>query len=175
MSVRDLRNAGWCWQEKATLDALCAFYSGDRLKRRATALAIYLVLTELASDRHSSTHAEATHRAIWERTGTSETTVKQYLREFVEAGLVAVERQKVYRDVNLPNVYALLTPGAVDSPTPATDGRDRGATDSPTPATNGQPSEEVIPRNEEGGDFAPPGITAEKLAAFRQSQRLGRR
>lgn len=149
MSVRDLRNAGWCWQEKATLDVLCAFYSDERLKRRATALAIYLVLTELASNDHSSTHAEATHRAIWERSGTSETTIKQYLREFVEAGLVAVERQKIHRDVNLPNVYVLLTPGAVERPTPATDNRDRVATDSPTPATNGHRTKEPILKNDQ--------------------------
>jgi DNA-binding MarR family transcriptional regulator len=170
VSVRDLRNAGWCWQEKATLDVLCAFYSGDKLKRRATALAIYLVLTEIASDAHNSTHAEATHRAIWERTGTSQTTIKQYLREFIEAGLVAVERQKVHRDINLPNVYVLLTPGAVDSPTPATDGQDRGATDSPTPATNGHHPQEPI-KNEE----TRVKVTPAKLAKFRAADTIGRR
>lgn len=169
MSVRDLRNAGWCWQEKATLDALCAFYSGVRLKRRATALAIYLVLTELASDRHSSTHAEATHRAIWKRTGTSETTVKQYLREFVEAGLIAVERQKVHADVNLPNVYALLTPGAVHRPTPATDGRVEGAPGGPRGADNGHRPEESIQEIQERVR-----ITPEKMEKFRRPG-LGRR
>ena len=149
MSVRDMRNAGWCWQEKATLDVLCAYYRDTRLKRRATALAIYLVLTEIASNQHEPGHAEATHRVIWERTGTSESTIKQYLREFVEIGLVAVERQKVHATINLPNVYALLTPGAMDSPTPATERPLGGAMDSPTPATNGHHPQEPIKRNQE--------------------------
>jgi hypothetical protein len=175
MSVRDLRNAGWCWQEKATLDVLCAFYSGAKLKRRPTALAIYLVLTEIASDAHNSTHAEATHRAIWERTGTSETTIKQYLREFIEAGLVAVERQKVHRDINLPNVYVLLTPGAVDSPTPATDGQDRGATDSPTPATNGHHPQEPIKKHEEGGAESRRRSIAEMQKVLAAPPKVGRR
>lgn len=150
MSVRDLRNAGWCWQEKAALDVLRDYYDGERLKRRATALAIYLVLTEIASDQYDPTTAETTHRVIWERTGTSETTVKQYLRELVTIGLLAVEHRQAAPLLSLPNVYHLLTPrgGAVDSPSGAVETLAPGATTGPSGAVDSHHPEERSFNNE---------------------------
>lgn len=175
MTVRDLRNAGWCWQEKAVLDALRAFYSDDRLKRRATALAIYLVLSEIASDQHERGHAETTHRVIWERTGTSETTVKQYLREFVALGLLGIERQEAAPGINLPNVYTLLSPGAMDGPTGAVEAVEGGAVDGPTGAAGRLHPEERSFKNghEEAASTQQQGqeTSAERIARLRRAVR----
>lgn len=153
MSVRDLRNAGWCWQEKAALDVLRAYYDGERLKQRSTALAIYLILTEIASNQRTPEQAEATHRAIWEMTGTSASTVKRYLGEFETLGLVAVERRKIAGDISLPNVYALLSPPrSTDGPTPTTGSDHPRSTSGPTPPTDGLQQEErdLIKNDQEG-------------------------
>jgi hypothetical protein len=69
MSLRDTRNAPFCWQEKALLRQLRAYYSGDRLKRRTTAFAVYLVLTEIASDQYGQAQATAFVKEIGDRLG----------------------------------------------------------------------------------------------------------
>jgi hypothetical protein len=109
MSLRDTRNAPFCWQEKALLRQLRAYYSGDRLKRRTTAFAVYLVLTEIASDQYGQAQATAFVKEIGDRLGASETTVKDYLRDFETLGIVRVERRMVEERVNTANTYYLLT------------------------------------------------------------------
>jgi DNA-binding transcriptional MocR family regulator len=151
MSVRDLRQKGWCWQDKRTLRLLREYYDGERLKRRSTALALYVVLTEVASNQYNPSRAEATHRALWEMTGTSEATVKRYLQEFEALGLVAVERRKLEGDINLPNVYTLLTPGVTDEPTPVIGEGTPGVASEPSPVANGHQQEESTINNQVEG------------------------
>lgn len=175
MTVRDLRNAGWCWQEKATLDVLRAYYDGERLKQRSTALAIYLVLTEIASDQRTPERAEVTHRAIWEHTGTSASTVKRYLAEFEQLGVLAVERRKAAGDVSLPNVYALLTPRSTDGPTPAIAPAQPRSTSEPTPPADGPQlkerslnngNEEAVSTHQNNGE-----TSAQRIARLRRAVR----
>lgn len=170
--LRDIRRAPFCWQDKATLRALRAYYDGDRRARRATALAIYLVLTELASDQHSQMHVETTHRAIWEATGTSEATVKRYLREFEDIGLVAIERRKVHADISLPNIYALLTPGFAGDPTPVTGVPSPGVAGDPTPRTGEHHNEQLpLTKDEEEEDRRFARRFARKYGLSRERER----
>jgi DNA-binding MarR family transcriptional regulator len=141
--LRDIRRAPFCWQDKHALRILRAHYDGERLKQRATALAVYLALTELASDQYQQDRVEVVHRAIWEATGTSESTVKRYLKEFVEIGLIAVEHRKLDQEISLPNIYTLLTPGSTGEPTPSTNGLTPGSTHEPTGSANGHLLEEL--------------------------------
>lgn len=110
MSLRDIRQAPFCWQAKTELRQLRAYYSGERLKQRATALAIYQALTEIASNQGRSDRAETFVQTIVELTGTSESTIKRYLRDFEEdIGLIRVERRKAEDRVSMANIYSLLS------------------------------------------------------------------
>lgn len=112
-TCRAIRQAPFCWQHTAALARLRAHYSGERLERRATALAIYMALTELASQQRTPNRAEAFIGAIADLAGVSETTVRRYLRDFSALGMVAVTRRRVGARLNLANIYHLL---AVDTP-----------------------------------------------------------
>jgi hypothetical protein len=142
-TVRDIRRTPFCWQEKAALALVRAHYSGERLKQRVFATAVYVALTEVASNQFSVTHVETTVRALWELTGTSESTVKRCLREFETIGLIAVERRKVAGDISLPNVYSLLNPGSPGGPTPSGEGVLPGSPGEPTPSGVGPLQEEL--------------------------------
>ena len=149
MSVRDHRKTSWCWQEKAALRLLRAHYDGERLKQRSTALAVYLALTEAASNQYSQGHVEVIQMGIAEMTGTSRSTVKRYLSEFEDIGLIAVERRKLDTGTSLPNIYALLTPPSTDGRHPATTGQGLPSTDGRHPSTDGPDQEESPIKNPE--------------------------
>ncbi len=142
MTIRDIRQAPFCWQAKSALQRLRRHYSGERLKQRATAIAIYTALTEIASNQHSQDRVEAFVAQIVNLTGTSEATVKRYLRDFEERiGLIAVERRKIANTVSLANVYNLLTvphdpPGFTGEPRGSTDVRSSGFTSEPRGPTH---------------------------------------
>jgi hypothetical protein len=165
MSLRDTRNAPFCWQEKALLRQLRAYYSGDRLKRRTTAFAVYLVLTEIASDQYGQAQATAFIKEIGDRLGASETTVKDYLRDFETLGIVRVERRMVEERVNTANTYYLLTAperggGSAERPTGAAETESPGAPQRPTGATD-RPQREELPINN-GSPEEAVRITGEK-------------
>ncbi len=142
MTIRDIRQAPFCWQAKSALHRLRCHYSGERLKQRATAIAIYTALTEIASNQHSQDRVEAFVAQIVNLTGTSEATVKRYLRDFEERiGLIAVERRKIANTVSLANVYNLLTvpddpPGFTGEPTGSSAVSRTGFTGEPRDATS---------------------------------------
>lgn len=169
MSLRDTRNAPFCWQEKAILRQLRTYYAGDRLKRRTTAFAVYLVLTEIASDQYGQAQATAFIKDICDRVGASETTVKDYLRDFETLGIVRVERRMVEERVNTANIYYLLTApeqggGSVERPTGSAEHGAPGATERPTGATE-RPQREELPINN-GSPEEGVRITGEKLARY---------
>ncbi len=142
MSLRDIRQAPFCWQAKTELRQLRAYYSGERLKQRATALAIYQALTEIASNQGRSDRAETFVQTIVELTGTSESTIKRYLRDFEEdIGLIRVERRKAEDRVSMANIYSLLSidgGGSTDEPggvIDRTEARRGGSTSGPSGST----------------------------------------
>jgi hypothetical protein len=159
MTIRDIRQAPFCWQAKSALRRLRRYYSGDRLKQRATALGIYMVLTEIASDQHRQDRAEAFVAQIVDLTGTSEATVKRYLRDFEErVGLIAVERRKIADTISLANVYQLLTvlddpPGFTHEPPPVKDRVPPGFTGEPGgPTTEPLNQQTYLQNDQQGGE-----------------------
>jgi hypothetical protein len=153
MTVRDTRHAPFCWQAKPALAALRAFYDGERLKQRSTAIAVYVALTEAASNQHQQGEVAVIHLAIAEATGTSRSTVKRYLSEFEDIGLIAIERRKVEGGANLPNLYYLLNLPSVSgrqgatghNGVPSADGRQgaAGGLDQEERRSNNDPEEAV--------------------------------
>lgn len=168
MSVRDMRNAGWCWQEKATLRVLRCHYDGERLKQRSTALAVYLALTEAASNNYGNSGVfEVVHMALADMTGTSRTTIKRYLSDFEQLGLIAVERRKNDEGTSKPNIYALLGPPSTDGPYPSMQTEGVQSTDGPYPPTDGLLLEEpTLKKDQEETDTLVTKQIAQRRAAL---------
>lgn len=139
--VRDLRSKAWCWQDKESIRLIRRHWqnSPPEATTLASALGIYLVLSELASNSNSLAEFSAPRRRIAELVGVSERTLLRYIRAFEALGLVRVEERRVPGDesVQLPNAYSLLDPPAA---TP-----DRGASTPPHPADAAAMPEGVTP------------------------------
>ena len=107
--VVDRRRTPFCFQTHAALDVIRAHYTGAR---RATALAIYLSFTE-AANRHGGAAArggfQAARKEVAESAGVSADTIDRYAGEFVDHGLLTIERRKA-GSVNLPNIWILEEP-----------------------------------------------------------------
>jgi hypothetical protein len=111
-AVRDERRAPFCYQTHAALDALRSTFTGNRL---ATALAIYVCLTEAANRAGGSSARDgftATRKDVADAAGVSPDTLDRYVAEMETAGLLRRDRRRV-EGVNLPNVWVLLEPGLV--------------------------------------------------------------
>jgi hypothetical protein len=148
MTVRDTRHAPFCWQAKPALAALRAFYDGERLKQRSTAIAVYVALTEAASNQHQQGEVAVIHLAIAEATGTSRSTVKRYLSEFAGIGLIAIEERKLETGTNLPNIYYLLNPPSTHEPQGASGGNGVPSARGPQGSTGGLDQEERRSNND---------------------------
>lgn len=133
--LRDIRRAPFCWQAKDALGVLRRHYAGALAPRRSTALALYLVLTEVASDQYRQDAAAAFVPQLAALVGASDRTVQRYLRDFEALGLVAVERRVLDGRVNAANVYHLLTVG--DGGTGGTGGDAAGGARGRAGATTG--------------------------------------
>lgn len=96
----------WCWQDKDTTELIRTSFKGQRL---TTALAIYLSLTELASNQGSD-EFPAYYSQIAKLSGKSISTAKFYCSEFIKLGILAKENRKVDNKTNLSNQWSLLTP-----------------------------------------------------------------
>jgi len=171
MSVRDIRRVPFCWQDKSALRLLRCHYDGERLKQRSTALAVYLALTEAASNQYSQGQVEVIQMAIADATGTSRSTVKRYLSEFEGIGLIAVERRKLDTGTSLPNIYALLTPPSIGGRYPATAGAGVPSTSERHPSTDGLDQEEPTFNNdpdEEGVQLGPFSLAHHARAVRKQ-------
>jgi len=124
--LRDLRSAPFCWQEKTVMRKLRAHYTGAIFSHRATAIAIYQALTEVASNQNSQNEARAFVRQLAELAGCSDRTAQRYIREFEEIGLVVTHRNRLDERTNLANTYSLVSSTAegvalVASVSPPTD------------------------------------------------------
>ena len=126
--IEDRRRPPFCFQTHATLDAIREHFTGAK---RATAIAVYVCLTE-AANRNGGAPARdgfrAARKEIAQLAGVSVDTLDRYVAEFEQIGVLAVERSKI-GDVNLPNSWALVDPpGAPPSRTrAATPSRTRAA------------------------------------------------
>lgn len=87
LRVEDGRRQPWCWQEKPILKYIRKSFEKGEI---ATATAIYVALTEIASNRQ--TDAFNTKRAtVAEMVGRSANSVDRYLSRFQELGLLEKE------------------------------------------------------------------------------------
>lgn len=108
--MEELRNnktsRRWCWQDKDILGLIREDFTGQRL---TTALAIYLSLTELASN-NSSDEFTAYFSQIAKLSGKSIPTIKSYSNQFIKIGILKKKIRKVDSKTNLSNQWSLLTP-----------------------------------------------------------------
>jgi hypothetical protein len=106
-SIRSIKTAeGWCWQEKRITRYIRENLLGKRL---TTALAIYQVLTELASNQNTE-EFYAYYSQIAKLSGKSTSTIKIYCKEFIKLEILSKENRRVDDKTNLSNKWSLLTP-----------------------------------------------------------------
>lgn len=117
--VIDRRRGPFCYQTHEALDAIRALFDPGK---RATALGIYLVLTEVAN-RDGGEIARggftARRKEIAALAGVSLDTLDRYIGGLVEAGVLEVTKART-GPVNLPNVWVLRDPP--DAPPSRTSG-----------------------------------------------------
>lgn len=101
---RDISDGPWCWQNKAALRAIREGFEEEH--GVTSALAVYLALTELASDRASETF-QTTHAWIAGMTGLAVRTVQNRIKGLAELGLVTVVTPKL----RAPSAYTLHPSG----------------------------------------------------------------
>jgi hypothetical protein len=106
---RQIKDAPFCWQHKESLQMI-RDYITDGNGHSASALAIYLALTELASDQQSETFT-ATISQVKQRAGVSYRTAANFLKRLEANNLIAVQRSTIPGTKgNAPSTYTLLTP-----------------------------------------------------------------
>ncbi len=96
----------WCWQDKDILSRIRENFKGQRL---TTSLAVYLSLTELASN-NSSDEFTAYFSQIAKLSGKSIPTIKSYSNQFIKIGILKKKNRRVDNKTNLSNEWSLLTP-----------------------------------------------------------------
>src|SRR5262245_31780006 len=108
-AVKDRRRWPFCWQERLAIGVIQARWSG---RQRATALAIYLAMSHQASVCHDGEHDgfQASRAQIAEAAGTKPATLDTYARDFVQLGLLDIERRTTNRGHDIPSNWVLLSP-----------------------------------------------------------------
>ena len=100
---RNLKTSGpWCWQSKGALRLLRDAH--DATNDVTTALAVYVALTECASNEGKDTFTAA-HAWINRLSGVSVRTIQKHLKTFAEIGLIAVDAPKL----RAPSRFTLLS------------------------------------------------------------------
>ena len=104
-----LKNISFTWQETKILRKIREHYQG---KKRTTALAIYIVMTEFASlaGKGQGKHVncfKAYLKKIADRCGKSESTVKRYCKEFRTLKIISWKNHRAGL-MNLSNEWLLL-------------------------------------------------------------------
>lgn len=106
---RDQRRPPFCYQTSDALTVLREVFAGAK---RATALAIYLTLTDVANtnwDDGGRNGFKAARAEIAELAGVSVDTFDRYVKEFETVGLLHIERRTIGK-VSLPNEWSLRDP-----------------------------------------------------------------
>lgn len=92
----------FCWQHKAALRKIRESFDAEKVV--ASALAVYLALTEIASDEKSETFT-TTHAWISQKSGVSPRTVQDRLNGLAEIGIVSISTPAL----KSPSTYRLLS------------------------------------------------------------------
>lgn len=92
-----------CWQDKRIMRFIREKYTG---KKRTTAIAIYVVHTEIASNCNSEKYL-AYYSQIGDLAGKSASTVKRYSNEFIKFKILA-KNNRFKGKLNLANEWSLL-------------------------------------------------------------------
>jgi hypothetical protein len=100
------QEAPYCWQSKLALKKIRECF--DSAHTVQSAIAVYIALTEIASDSASSEFT-TTHAWIAQRSGASVRTVTSRLRDLVEIGLVKIETPALKAPSNY-TVMSVLQP-----------------------------------------------------------------
>jgi len=104
MSTRTIKDGPFCWQSKAALRRLRDAF--DATNDVSTALAVYIALTEIASNEGVETFTAA-HAWIARLSGVGVSTVKKHVKTLAEVGLIAAEVPKL----RAPARFTLLSVG----------------------------------------------------------------
>jgi len=106
--VRKIKGAGpWCWQDKRTLQMIRDYFE-DGHGHSAFALAVYLAMTELASDAQAETFT-APISQIARRAGASYRKTAKVLNRFESLKLIHVQRKTVEgTKEHAPSTYTML-------------------------------------------------------------------
>ena len=91
----------FCWQPKSALQRIREAL--DASNTVASGIAVYVALTEVASDKRSETF-QSTHAYLAGRSGTSRRTVLDRIKDLVEIGLIKV----VVPNLKAPSTFTLL-------------------------------------------------------------------
>lgn len=100
------KGTAFCWQDKKILKFLRKkAYKGQRL---TTAIAIYVSLTEIASNNNEKKNDgfPAYYSQIGEKVGKSSSTAKRYCNDFIKFGILS-KRNKKKGKINLANIWIL--------------------------------------------------------------------
>jgi hypothetical protein len=111
-STRSIKEAAFCWQHKKVLTLIMETFSES--DQAASALAVYVAMTKLASDFGSETFT-ATKALIAHTAGVSVSTVQRLLKGFEQLGVVKIERRAIAGAFKAPNTYTLLAIGHHDA------------------------------------------------------------
>ena len=94
------KEAPYCWQNRNLLRRI-----RTRLENSASALLVYVALSEIASEEKGASTFQATQRTIADRAGVSRRTVQTFLPELARIGVIRIEK----RDDHGDDRYTLLT------------------------------------------------------------------
>jgi len=94
----------FCWQDKEIIRFIRKQYSG---KKRTTAQAVYLVLSEIESNYGKKHGFPAYYIQIGDMCGKSSSTAKRYCDEFIKFGILQKENCKRGKQ-NIANKWLLL-------------------------------------------------------------------
>ena len=103
--MRSMDGVAWSWQEKQVVRFIRNHFD-DSPTKTASALALYLALTEVASNR-AKDRFQCTHAELVSLSGLSRSSVISILKQFEIIDVVDIERIRVGQ-VNLPSIYTLL-------------------------------------------------------------------
>jgi len=103
-AARAIKQEPFCWQSKAALRLIREAFDGENTV--PSALAIYVALTEIASDKQSETF-QTTHSWIAALSGWSSRTVRARLKALQEIKLIEI----ITPDPRFANTYRLLSRG----------------------------------------------------------------
>jgi hypothetical protein len=111
-SARNIKEAAFCWQHKKVLTLITETFSES--DQAASALAVYVAMTKLASDKGSATFTAA-KSLIAHTAGVSVSTVQRLLKGFEQLGVVKIKRRAIAGAFKAPNTYTLLAIGHHDA------------------------------------------------------------